>query len=291
MAMLAANRFTCHWDESGTDPGTETRSKSDKDLLVVAGYFAHVDEWQAFEKKWEPIVKSANLRVFHMVDFVNLNYPYNKWDERKRERFIDRLLHIIEGTSRAWIAWAIEINAYMEVIKAKNLLDKDIVRAYHICARKCIESVYLWSLVAHHPYKVLHIFHRGNAAWNSFEASFTQEMLDTYNILAPIAQSEIDIVPLQAADALAHQTARHLELSMGLKTKHPRCLYTQRLWTPAESGICRVIDEPTLSRMYREERLAEELRLRAVDVRRTVNLSRATPLQKKIAVGLFKEPK
>ncbi len=291
MGMLAANRFTCHWDESGIDPGTETRSKSDKDLLVVAGYFAHVDEWKAFEKKWEPTVKSANLPYFHMVDFANGNPPYRNWDEPRKGRFIDKLLHIIGSTSRAWIVWAIEIDAYMEVIKAKNLLDKDIVRAYHICARKCIQSVALWSMIARHPYKVLHIFDRGNAAWDSFAASLTQSQLDSLNILAPIAQSKTDIIPLQAADALAHQTARHLELSMGLKKKVPKVLYSKELWTPPMSGICRVIDKATLSQMYWEERRAEQLRLRGVDVRKVVDLKKATPLQVRIANELFADPK
>jgi len=265
MGMLAANRFTCHWDESGIDPGTGTKSKSDKDLLVVAGYLAHVDEWKNFEKKWEPTVKAANLRDFHMVDFANLNPPYNKWDEPRRDRFIDRLLHIVEGTSRAWVAWVISIDAYMEVIKADNLLEEDIVRAYHICARKCIESVANWSAVARHPYKVLHIFDHGNSAWDSFISTFTDEVLRAYNILRPIAQSKFDIVPLQAADALAHQTARHVELSMGYKMKEPHVLYTKRLWTPPHSGVYGVIDKHTLRRMYREERLAEELRLWGVD--------------------------
>ncbi len=69
--MLSTNRFSCHWDESGTDPGTGTRSKSDRDLLIVAGYFAHVDEWMVFEKKWDSVVKSANLPYFRMSEFAN----------------------------------------------------------------------------------------------------------------------------------------------------------------------------------------------------------------------------
>jgi hypothetical protein len=27
--------FTCHWDESGTDPGTESKAKSDTPLILV----------------------------------------------------------------------------------------------------------------------------------------------------------------------------------------------------------------------------------------------------------------
>ena len=78
---------------------------------------------------------------------------------------------------------------------------------------------------------------------------------------------------------------------MGYKTKGPRVLYTKRLWTPPKSGICRIIDKRTLRTMYEEERLIENLRFRGVDIRRTVNLSKATPLQKQIADDLFREPK
>jgi hypothetical protein len=127
-------------------------------------------------------------------------------------------------------------------------------------------------------------------AWNTFTSSLTQPQLDSLNILAPIAQSKTDVIPLQAADALAHQTARHLELSMGIKKREPRVLYSRQLWTPPKSGICRVIDKPTLSQMYWDERRAEQLRMRGIDVRQVVDLGKATPLQKRIADDLFKEP-
>lgn len=78
---------------------------------------------------------------------------------------------------------------------------------------------------------------------------------------------------------------------MGLKKKEPRVLYSKQLWTPPMSGICRVIDKPTLSQMYWEERRAEQLRMRGIDMRQVVDLGKATALQKRIADDLFREPK
>jgi len=41
-------KFICHWDESGADPGVETKSKSDTPLIGVGGYLADADQWNAF---------------------------------------------------------------------------------------------------------------------------------------------------------------------------------------------------------------------------------------------------
>lgn len=289
IGVYAAHRFICHWDESGSDPGVETKSKSDTPLLGVGGYLAHVDEWKNFEQEWDTLLKSYGLPYFHMTEFANLRYPYSTWDEAKRDKFIQAVIKIINANVRKGVVWAIEPDAYMEVIKAKNLLDKDIVRAYHICARKCIESVALWAIVAEHPYKVLHIFDQGCSAWPTFEASFTPEILDAYDILMPTAQRKTDVTPIQAADALVHQTVRNLALSAGLIPPNSQRLYSYNLF--AKAGVVRYIDMPMLSRMYRTELLAEELRLSGIDVRRGLDPRRITPEHKRIAEEIFSEPK
>ena len=70
------HEFTCHWDESGVDPGTTTRSKSDMPILVVSGYLAHVREWEAFNSKWNPIIAEYGLNDgFHMAPFANNKKP------------------------------------------------------------------------------------------------------------------------------------------------------------------------------------------------------------------------
>ncbi|MGB6875782.1 MAG: DUF3800 domain-containing protein, partial [Candidatus Acidiferrales bacterium] len=250
VCMISNPLFIGYWDESGTDPGTGTKSKSDMPILLVGGYLAHVREWESFEARWKTILKREGLTLFHMVTFVNLQKPYGSWTEERRESVINELLDVIADCPRVWVAWAIEIDAYMEIIKARNLLETDITRAYHICAKRCMETIHSLAFVAGYAPKILHIFDKGNSAWPSFEPSFTDEMLDALNILHPIAQSKTDVVPLQAADILAHQVAKNVLVSSG-RAATPQRLYTKRLF--GKPGLYKHIDVPELKKLYSEE--------------------------------------
>ena len=280
------NQFTCHWDESGADPGVETKSKSDTPLLGVGGYLAHVDEWKIYEVAWNQLLRSRGLPFFHMTEFANLRFPYSKWSEPDREAFMDALLKIINDNTRAAVVFAIETDAYMEVIKAKNLLDKDIVRAFHICARKCIEWVSICARIAGHQDKILHIFDQGNSAWTTFAKAFTPEVLNAYNILQPIARRKTDIISLQSADVLVHQVVRNFALSAGLVPANNQRLYSTKLF--GKPGTMRYIDVPTLSRMYREELVLEELQLRDADILKVLDLSKVNREQQMMANAVFR---
>jgi hypothetical protein len=163
-----------------------------------------------------------------------------------------------------------------------------LIRAYSICARECIETIAQWAKVANHPDKILHIFHAGNSAWPNFEASMTQKLLDAYNILQPISQSHLHVTPLQAADILAHQLARNLEVSMGHKPT-PVKLYTNRLF--GKPGYPRLLDTPTLAARYREEMEVERLQAEGARVRRVLDLSKILPEGLRLSKAIFQDPR
>lgn len=207
---LLVSEFSCRWDESGVDPGTKTRSRSDRPVLVVAGYLAHADDWEALEEKWIAVLARHGLaeRGFHMVEFFNHRYPYSKLSKTDYGALIDALLDIVHFHPRMFVSFSMETKDYMDVIKARHLLEEDIVRAYHILARRCILMISDVARLSGHKDKILHIFHHNNPAWPTFESSFTEEIMEALNILRPISQSHKDVVSLQAADMLAHQLAR-----------------------------------------------------------------------------------
>jgi hypothetical protein len=259
LVFVLSNQFACHWDESGSDPGTGGRSKSDMPIILVGGYLAHVKDWIALEDRWKSILREYGLDFFHMATFVNDRKPFDTWNDDKRETLISSLLDVIADLPRLRLFWAIEIDDYREIVKADNIGNEDIVRAYHMCARKCIEHISDLARTAKHQPKILHIFDKGNSAWPSFEATFTQPMLDSLNILNPIVQSKIDVVSLQAADVLAHQSARNILVESG-RAAQPKRLYTNRLF--GKPGFSFRASKSDLRRWYAEELYLEGLRRR-----------------------------
>ena len=69
-----SGRFTCYWDESGLDPGTEARSKSKSPILLVGGYLAHDDEWGVFISRWDILLEEFQIPYFHMAEFANMRF-------------------------------------------------------------------------------------------------------------------------------------------------------------------------------------------------------------------------
>ncbi len=117
---MSGSAFTCYWDESGTDPGTNSISKSHREIFLVAGYLAHVDEWDSLEERWNPILDDYGLREkgFHMADFCNRRYPYSKLEGRRYDALIDSLLDLVRDFPRMYVSWSLNTNDYMSVIKA-----------------------------------------------------------------------------------------------------------------------------------------------------------------------------
>jgi hypothetical protein len=256
VSIMRSNAFTCHWDESGVDPGTKAVSKSDREVLMVAGYMAHVSEWEILEDRWNAVLVEYKLteKGFHMVDFFNHHHPYSLLSEARYEDLIESLLEIIGDCPRVYVAWSLSTHDYMNVIKARNLLDEDIVRAYHILARRCIAVISDLARAAGHTEKILHIFHHGNSAWPTFEASFTDDMLRALNILRPISQSHTDVVSLQAADVLAHQFGRRRvkKIDGSVETKK---VYTDSL--VLKPGLDMHIESGELWNAYNDEKYLE----------------------------------
>jgi hypothetical protein len=222
-----------------------------------------------------------------MAEFANMRFPYSTLTEERRELLIDSLLNIIADLPRIWVAWVIEIDAYMEIVKARNLLEKDIVRAYHICARKCIEVIHTWAIAANYGNRIKHVFDRGNSAWPTFETRFNRNMLDSLNIKRPVCENKKEVTPLQAADILVHQTARHSLISSGRASEGMR-LYTKRLF--GKPGLPKFIGVQELKQLYREEILLEQARSRNQYPRRIVNWGALSQENLNAVAHLFADP-
>lgn len=260
--ISAMSAFTCYWDDSGNDPGTGTVSKSDSEFLCVAGYLAHIDDWANAEDRWRAVLleyDDINLprTGFHMVAFANRRRPYSSLSDARYDSLIASLLDIIGQWPRMRVSWSLRADDYMNVIKARHLLDTEIVRAFHILSRRCIALISDIARAADYREKILHVFDQGNSSWPTLEPTFTAEMLDGLNIYRPITQSKKDILAIQAADILAHQVGRYHMLESHPEIKNQR-IYTDRLFK--KPGVARSMGSRELLDAYQEELALEKAR-------------------------------
>lgn len=265
---MMGSAFTCYWDDCGVDPGTAAKSKSDREFLVVAGYLSRIEEWESLEDRWRPVLAEYGLleKGFHMVDFANFRRPYSTLGEVRYEALISSLLDIIRDLPRMYLSWALRVEDYMSVIKARNLLDTEIVRAYHILGRKCMESISDAARIGGYKEKIVHVFDQGNSAWPTFEPLFTAEILDGMNIYRPTAQQKKDVPQLQAADILAHQIGRLYMLEA-----HPE-IVSQRMYTDrllGKPGSRMFLEAGELFNAYQEELYLEDARTWRRPIERT----------------------
>jgi hypothetical protein len=195
--------FHSYFAVSGADREAGNGPKSSAPILVVAGYFGHVDEWLSFQQEWKLLLGGKGLRCFDMAQFAKLEEPYASWTEMEREEFIQSLLAAIKRWAGVLIAWAIEIDDWQN--KAQ------IVKAHTLCGLACIATVSDWAKECGYEEKISHTFEATEeslpAVIGSLGAAFRlPEDLDAYKIYLPHAQREGDLAPLQAARILAHQT-------------------------------------------------------------------------------------
>ena len=190
--------FETYFDASGAEREIADSPQSGP-ILVVAGYLAHVDEWRSLEKDWKLLLDRKGLAYFDMAQFASLKGPYAAWAEKEREEFIQSLLLIIKRRAGVLITWGIEVDDWLN--------DRQLVKAYTLCALACIATVSDWAKLCGYDEKILHVFESGyEGALPDLRTAFRLEDLDAYSIKQPITQPKRDLAPLQAAAILAHQT-------------------------------------------------------------------------------------
>lgn len=83
--------LTAYMDASGKDGRSS--------VLVVCGYLAEKEQWDAFQLEWREML--PNGEVFHMTDLMALQGSFSRdkgWDEKRRNGLLEKAFKII--TSR-----------------------------------------------------------------------------------------------------------------------------------------------------------------------------------------------
>jgi hypothetical protein len=112
-------------------------------------------------------------------------------------------------------------------------------------------------------------------------------MLDALNILQPISQSKVDVHALQAADIIAHQSARSI-LTETQRAKETKRIYTDRLFE--KPGIQVHATRKLVREWYIEGQFIESHRRQGLYLRSETAAWMRTLPQFYILVDMFEEP-
>ncbi|HET9319546.1 MAG TPA: hypothetical protein VFO27_07215, partial [Bryobacteraceae bacterium] len=74
-------------DEAGID--------ANSDVLTVAGYLAHPDDWEAFTREWDAVLKPTGVSCYHATDAQALQGEFKYWKSEQVSALCAQLLPII----------------------------------------------------------------------------------------------------------------------------------------------------------------------------------------------------
>ena len=212
--------FEIFADESGTHdtrgllPGSE--------VMGVIGYFNTKKNWDIVSRRWNTRLKKAKLtKPFHMREFRN-NPPFNKWSQKKRDKFERSLAKVARDTTWFVIGATVPVKDYDEVVP-KWLKDSD-QHPYFFCFRLFLDAVL--HVVRTQVDPILRVKNKGyrkNDEPIAFifdrQQTFQDQAIRTFNGVKELRDiddrmgsitfgSRKQYVPLQAADLMAYYGRR-----------------------------------------------------------------------------------
>ena len=218
MAIIIPSPLTIYGDASG---------KEEDPIIAVGGVVGRVDEWLAFESKWNAVLKEFDMPYFHMREFAHSVGAYEigwKGLEDKRKAFIDGLVKAIVPHAAYWMGCCIVRDDYLRVDAEYKLHES--YYPYTICARACVELATDWRDVHYPTVPIEYIFECGDP----HRGQLRDAVYLKYGV-EPIFRKR-DNVPLQVADFAAYEV---LKLYRRLSVETDRLFETvrasfRRLW-------------------------------------------------------------
>jgi hypothetical protein len=129
--------FTVYLDASGNPDNTPA--------LTVAGFIATTEQWIRLEKRWLAVLKEYGVSALHMKDYAHSKREFESWkgDEKKRARFLNDLIAVIQPRVRHSFACTLWIPDY-QAANIDNRLRK-ILSPLAVAGTTCISRIQSWA--------------------------------------------------------------------------------------------------------------------------------------------------
>jgi hypothetical protein len=186
-------------------------------VLTIAGYVSTQNLWRQFEIHWNEMLREFGIETyFHMADFIANKREFAGWEKEpeKRARCISRAISLIREYTHMRVSCTIALPDYEAVVKPAEPDNPNIARAFTLCGTAAMASVAHWTKNRGLTEKIAYVFEQGHRHAGQIDTAFNQSkkvarVLRTMYRLGSVSRAfKEDAVMLQAADILAHQTAR-----------------------------------------------------------------------------------
>ena len=103
--------LSAYLDESGIHEGA--------DICVVSGYFGGENQWKKFDHHWTKILRDYGVPELHSKQFWGRDKkgkrigPYKDWDDAKAEKFLSKLVSVIEQATAYPIASLVVVHDFL----------------------------------------------------------------------------------------------------------------------------------------------------------------------------------
>jgi hypothetical protein len=215
--------LTAYFDEAGTD--------ASKPAVAVGCYIATSEQWKCFNYDWRWLRDWSGVgKYFRRTNQESFwLHPETKhWDKAKRASIFQAQHAFIQAHTMAGWAGAVIKTDYDEAIQG---VDRTALGTpYEFCLRHCMAGVTRFLAQRPAEDEVLYVIESGaegekhlNRAFDLFLADpeiKTSHRLKSSDSWAFLSKEKA--MPLQAADALAYETAKEMENRFGSVTRNTR---------------------------------------------------------------------
>jgi hypothetical protein len=196
--------FIAYFDESGSLPLTEA--------FTIGGLVAKANRWEAFESKWNRILRRFNLLTFHMSEFESRQGIYAHLSNPERVELVATLVGIIKNMIEFGFSHSLVVKDWKKVIEPTIVKSYELQRGHYIfLLQSCMEEIVKFVRLPAGE-RVACVFDR-----NSFMAG--SAMKHFYDLVAMqrgegvfetiTFADKMCMIPLQAADIVACEGYKH----------------------------------------------------------------------------------
>ncbi len=191
------------------------RSELTPGVVAVGGFLYNSDGWVRFEKNWNEVLSSEGVKCFHMTDLETRQDEFGRgWEDPKRRKvFLRRLIGVIGSIKPLAVSSGMLTTDYEALSESQKRRIGS--HPYVWCAIDAVTEAMKW--VRDHSNSVapiacvLDIGDKGKGEVLDTLTAAKQQNRDFDKYLNSVSfEKKTNMVPLQAADFFAYETAKQL---------------------------------------------------------------------------------